>query len=1532
MTRYGFPKKQGLYDPIFERDACGVGFVANVKGEKSHETIQMGLTVLGNLAHRGAVGSDPLTGDGAGILMQIPDAFFREECQELGIKLPPEGEYAVGVVFLPKEDGMRTSFTRVVENMVGEEGQLLLGWRDVPIQEDAPIGYKAKGSAPVIRQVFVGMRDSRGEAEQNTPMDPDWFERRLYIIRRRIEKAVMGYGMEEVKSFYIASFSSRTVLYKGMFLADQVPAFYIDLGDSRLVSSFAMVHQRYSTNTFPTWSLAQPFRFICHNGEINTLRGNINWMRAREAALESPLFGEDMKKLFPIVPEGLSDSASFDCALELLLMSGRSLPHAMMMMIPEAWENHHQMDETRRGFYEYHASLMEPWDGPAAVVFTDGRVIGATLDRNGLRPARYQVLKNGLCIMASEAGTYTFPPEEVEYNGRLQPGRMFIIDMAQGRIIDDSEVKQQIVAKQPYMEWVKEGLLDLDDLPDGSEEPKEQTSLHVSQQAFGYTEEDITVILAPMAALGEEPTGSMGNDVPPAVLSDRPVLLYNYFKQLFAQVTNPPIDPIREALVMSLYLQLGPMGNLFTETPDHVRRLRLHQPILTNADLAKIRACSHPHLRAKTISILFPVDHGPFGMESALKRLFDEISLAVGEGYGVLILSDRGITPQMAPMPALLAISSVHHYLIRGGLRDRVGLVVETGEAREITHFALLFGYGAGAVNPYLAFSTLDDLTQRGLVEGVADPIKAQKKYIAVVGKGLMKIFSKMGISTLQSYRGAQIYEAIGINHGVVERYFTGTVSRIQGITLSQIAEESLRRHKRAFGENLFYANNLDVGGEYKFRHGGERHLWNPESIAKLQLSTRENRYEVYKEFSQAINHQAEGFCTLRGLFRLKKSSRPIPLDDVEPASVIVKRFVTGAMSFGSISKEAHETLAIAMNRLGGMSNTGEGGEDSLRYKPRPNGDDPCSAIKQVASGRFGVHSHYLVNAKEIQIKIAQGAKPGEGGQLPGYKVNEVIARIRHTTPGVTLISPPPHHDIYSIEDLAQLIFDLKNVNPTARISVKLVSEIGVGIVAAGVAKGHSDMILISGGDGGTGASPLSSIKHAGLPWELGLAETHQVLVLNDLRGRVRLQTDGQMRTGRDVVIAALLGAEEFGFSTAALVVEGCVMMRKCHLGTCPVGVATQDPELRSRFTGKAQHVVNYFYFVANEVRELMAEMGFRTLDEMIGRVDRIEIERAVSHWKARGLDFSVILTKPDVPSNIHTRYFQPQNHGIDGVLDHKLMDLAERVFKNREPIEIRLPIHNTDRTTGAMLGGEISKRFGAGGLPEDTIRIYFEGVAGQSFGAFNVKGVSLFVDGMANDYVGKGMSGGRIVVRTPRKSTFAPEKNIIVGNTLLYGAVGGEAFFHGMAGERFGVRNSGAQAVVEGLGDHGCEYMTGGVVVVLGPTGRNFAAGMSGGMAFVLDEQGRFSSLCNMAMVELEAVVDEEDKEILHTLIKKHVVYTSSGQGLKILENWESFLPKFIKVIPTEYKKVLAALKHKTSGGASPQQSPTGREKTAHG
>ncbi|MBF0107929.1 MAG: glutamate synthase large subunit [Magnetococcales bacterium] len=1505
----GMPNKTGLYDPRFEHDACGIGFVAQINGTPSHDIIETGLGVLINMTHRGATGSDPLTGDGAGIMIQMPDAFMRQECRELGIDLPPFGDYGVGTIFLPKDTLLRESCCRLVENTIAEEGQMFLGWRDVPVSVDARIGYTSKASEPAIRQVIVGVRNRPGNADEL------WLERKLFIIRRRIEKQVLGYGPEEVKAFHICSLSSRTMLYKGMFLADQLGDYFPDLREPAMVSAFAMVHHRYSTNTFPTWHLAHPFRMICHNGEINTLRGNINWMRAREASLSSDLFGSDINKLFPIVPEGISDSASFDRAVEFLTISGRSLPHAMMMMIPEAWENHKQMDADRRAFYEFNASIMEPWDGPAAVAFADGRYIGATLDRNGLRPARYIVTKGGQCIMASEAGTVFVPPEEELYSWRLQPGRMFVIDLKRGCIIDDHEIKSEIIGAKPYRQWVENGLQRLENLPAGGTEATESEPLHLRQLALGYTEEDLSVLMAPMGLNGEEPIGSMGNDAALAVLSDRPVALFAYFKQLFAQVTNPPIDPIREELVMSLNMQLGPVGNLLDETPEHMNRIALAQPILTNADLEKIRAVRTKGLLAATFSTLFSKAQGAIGMRRALSDLFNQISQALAQGVNLIILSDRGINAEMLSIPILLATSAVHHNLIRAGDRNKASIIVESAEVREVNHFSLLVGYGANAINPYMAFETLADLCEKKLFFGDLPAKTVQYNYVKAINKGMLKVFSKMGISTLFSYCGAQIYEAIGLDHYVVERYFTGTVSRIQGITLDQIAEEAIRRHQRAYGEEVRFIPPLDIGGEYKYRMGGERHLWNPETLTRLQRATRNNDYRIFKEFTRLIDQQAEALCTLRGLFTLKKAHAPVPLSQVEPASEIVKRFVTGAMSYGSISKEAHETLAVAMNRIGGQSNTGEGGEDPERFNPRPNGDMARSAIKQVASGRFGVSSHYLVNSNEMQIKIAQGAKPGEGGQLPGHKVNETVAKVRNTTPGVTLISPPPHHDIYSIEDLAQLIFDLKNVHPEARVSVKLVAEVGVGTVAAGVSKAHADMVLISGGDGGTGASPLSSIKHAGIPWELGLAESQQTLVLNDLRGRIRLQVDGQLRTGRDVAIAALLGAEEFGFSTAPLVVEGCIMMRKCHLGTCPVGIATQELELRKKFTGKPEYLVNYFFFVANELREIMATMGFRRVDDMIGRVDRIQPERAINHWKARGLDFSAILRKPDVPSNIAIRKVMDQDHGIDKVLDLKLVDLAYRAFETGQPLEIRLPIHNTDRTVGAMLGGEISKRFGADGLPDNTINIQFSGVAGQSFGAFNVKGVSLSLEGAANDYVGKGMSGGRISIRFHPASQLIPEENIIAGNTILYGATGGEAYFSGVVGERFAVRNSGAVAVVEGLGDHGCEYMTGGVVVVLGKTGRNFAAGMSGGVAYVLDRDGRFRSRCNTSMVALDTL-DPGDEQVLREVIEKHQRYTSSRLAQRILEDWQQKRLQFIKVMPHEYRRVLEKMKAKEAVG----------------
>jgi glutamate synthase (NADPH/NADH) large chain len=1477
-NRSGLPSAQGLYDPRWEHDACGIGFVAQISGRKSHDIITKGIQVLINLTHRGACGCDPETGDGAGVLIQIPHQFFARECGKLGFTLPPAGEYGVGMVFLPVEPRPRLECEGILERIIQEEGLTVLGWRDTPIDGSA-IGRVARVSQPYIEQIFVGR--AKGMTE-------DQLERKLYVVRKRAEAEIAASDIADKEFFYIPSLSARTIVYKGLLLAPQISKFYPELSDPEVVSALCLVHQRFSTNTFPSWQLAHPFRYIAHNGEINTLRGNVNWMHARQSVLSSPLFGDDMKKLFPIIQPGGSDSAAFDNVLELLVMAGRSIQHAMAMLIPEAWSKNEHMNPQKRAFYEYHASLMEPWDGPAAVAFTDGRSIGAVLDRNGLRPARYMVTKDDLVIMASETGVLPVRPEDVKLKGRLQPGKMLLVDTVEGRIISDKELKAQLYSRNPYQLWLKENQITLDALPDPPRvidtNPK---TLLIRQRAFGYTDEDLKMILGPMAEKGEEPVGSMGTDTPLACLSDKPQPLFNYFKQLFAQVTNPPIDPIREEMVMSLTSYIGTERNILAETPQHCHTLKLHQPILTNRDLEKLRRVSQGDFLATTIPMLFPVEAGAKGLERALKQLCRQASHAIQSGYTLLILSDRGLDEDYAPIPSLLALTAVHNHLIREEKRTQVALIIESGEPREVMHFALLIGYGASAINPYLALETVGP--------------EKEAAYIKAIDKGLLKTFSKMGISTLQSYRGAQVFEAIGLSKKLVDQYFTGTASRIEGIGLDVIAEEAIQKHRYAFQPLTESDTELAVGGNYQFRVRGEYHLFNPQTIAKLQHAVRQENFQTFQEYTDLIDNQNRQLCTLRGLLEIKPAAEPVPLDQVEPASEIVKRFATGAMSFGSISKEAHETLAIAMNRIGGKSNTGEGGEDEARFA-----DERRSAIKQVASARFGVTTNYLVNADELQIKMAQGAKPGEGGQLPGHKVDETIARVRHSIPGVGLISPPPHHDIYSIEDLAQLIYDLKNVNPKARISVKLVAEVGVGTVAAGVAKAHADVVLISGDSGGTGASPLSSIKHAGVPWELGLAETHQVLVLNDLRGRIRVQTDGKLQTGRDVVIAALLGAEEFGFSTAPLVAMGCIMMRKCHLNTCPVGIATQDPALRAKFEGQPEHVINFFFFIAEQVRQYMSKMGFRTFDEMVGRVDMLDVRKAIDHWKAKGLDLSMILYNPKMPSRVARRCVQPQDHGLDQALDYKLIDHAREAIENRTRVEFKLPIRNVHRTVGAMLSGEIARRYGSAGLPEDTIHFHFTGSAGQSFGAFLVRGVTLELEGDANDYVGKGLSGGRLIVYPPRASTFLPEENILIGNVALYGATSGEAFFNGRAGERFAVRNSGATAVIEGLGDHGCEYMTKGLVVVLGKTGRNFAAGMSGGIAYVLDEKGDFGERrCNKAAVDLEPL-GPEDAKTVYNLIARHVQYTGSPRGQWILENWESMQEKFIKVFPHEYKRVL--------------------------
>ena len=1495
MNRHEEQFRYGLYDPSREHDACGVGFVVDMKGRKSHTIVTQALTILKNLEHRGACGCEENTGDGAGILLQTPHLFFARECAKHGITLPAAGQYAAAMVFLPRNAEQARQCQTVLETITAEENQSVLGWRVVPT-DDSSLGPTARDAAPVIRQLFIG----RGA----NIADDAAFERKLYVIRKRAEHAIGRSDLTERDLFYIPSLSARTIVYKGMLTPSQVAPMFPDLVDPQVESALALVHSRFSTNTFPSWRLAHPYRYLAHNGEINTLRGNIGWMRAREALCASSLFGEDLKKLFPIVMEGGSDSAKFDNVLELLHMGGRELPHAVLMMIPEAWSGHESMDAQRKSFYEYHGCLMEPWDGPASIAFTDGTVIGAVLDRNGLRPSRYYVTKDGLVVMASEVGVLDIPPENVLIKERLHPGRIFLVDTREGRIIDDVELKQRYTSAQPYGEWLAQNLVPLASLPEPPHVPgPDRATVLARQQAFGYTHEDLRLLLAPMAQKGEEPVGSMGNDAALAVLSQHPRLLYDYFKQLFAQVTNPPLDSIREQLVTQIETTIGPEKNLLQPGPASCQLLKLATAILDPRELEKIRQLNRPGFRTRTLSMLFPAGSGGIGLATALDQLCAGATEAVAQGYTFIVLSDRGVDARNMPIPALLATAAVHHHLVRSGARVRVGLVVESGEPREVHHMALLLGYGAGAICPYLAFETFDDMVRHGTLNGI-EPAQAVKNYIKALNKGVIKVASKMGISTVQSYRGAQIFEAIGLNREFVDKYFTWTASRIGGIGIDTVAQETGLRHHRAYPDRPVGPPELDWGGQYQWRRDGETHMLNPDTVAKLQHATRANSYSLFKEFSSACDSDNRHLATLRGLMDFKFAERPISLDDVESVESIFKRFATGAMSYGSISLEAHEALAIAMNTIGGRSNCGEGGEDPDRYGTVRN-----SRIKQVASGRFGVTSHYLVNATDLQIKMAQGAKPGEGGQLPGHKVYPPIAKVRHSTPGVGLISPPPHHDIYSIEDLAQLIHDLKNSNPAARIHVKLVSEVGVGTVAAGVAKAHADVVLISGHDGGTGASPLSSIKHAGLPWELGVAETQQILVMNKLRDRIVVQTDGQMKTGRDVVVAALLGAEEFGFSIAPLTVLGCIMMRVCHLNTCPVGIATQDPELRKKFAGNPEHVVNYFRFVAEEVREHMARLGFRTFDEMIGRVDRLEVKSAINHWKARGLDLSRILYQPKVGPEIAIRRVREQDHALEKSLDRTtIVPLCRDALETKKPVDIILPIRNTNRTVGTILGYEVSKRYGAEGLPEDTIRIHFNGSAGQSFGAFVPCGVTLTLEGDANDYVGKGLSGGKIAVYPPRSSSFVAEENILIGNVALYGATAGEAYFRGVAGERFGVRNSGAHAVVEGVGDHGCEYMTGGRVVVIGPTGRNFAAGMSGGVAFVFDAKGDFKRYCNLEMVELETL-DVDDSDQVRELLRQHVRYTSSALAQKLLDRWKKTQPKFVKIMPKDYKRVLAAI-----------------------
>jgi glutamate synthase (NADPH/NADH) large chain len=1519
MQGVGLPAAQGLYDPRQEHDSCGVGFVVHIKGRRSNGIVRQALRVLINLLHRGASGCEANTGDGAGILIQMPDRFLQKEADRLGIALPPAGEYGTGLVFLPHDPDRRLDIQSLFEQIVAEEGQHVLGWRTVPT-DDSSVGPSARAVAPAFRQLFIG----RGWAT-----DAASFERKLYVIRKRIEHAV------ENKHFYVVSLSSKTLTYKGMLTADQIESMYPDLSDPDLESALALVHQRFSTNTFPSWPLAHPYRYVAHNGEINTLRGNINWMKAREALCRSDVLGDDLRKILPIIREGGSDTAIFDNVLEFLVMAGRSLPHALLMMIPEPWQAHESIGAARKAFYEYHSSVMEPWDGPASIAFTDGTVIGAVLDRNGLRPSRYYVTKDDLVIMSSEVGVLDIPPGNILMKERLHPGRIFLVDTAQGRIVDDEEIKRQLAEAHPYAEWLERHLIDIEDLPAAPHVPLPDHDTMLRRQiAFGYTEEDLRLLLAPMATHGEEPIGSMGTDTPLAVLSDRPRLLYDYFKQLFAQVTNPPLDAIREELVTSMASTIGPERNLLAPEPESCRQIKVKYPIVDNDELAKLRhidatetteteatedtetteteanedtentEISKTPFKSTTLSMLFPADSGSAGLEGALDDLRAQASRAIQDGYTILILSDRGVDAEHAPIPSLLATAGIHHHLVREGTRTRCALVVESGDAREVHHMALLVGYGAGAVNPYLAFETLDDMIRCRALEGVTHD-RAVANYIRALNKGVLKVMSKMGISTLQSYCGAQIFEAIGLEQSFVDRCFTWTASRIGGVGLDVIAEEVRRRHEAAFPAPHV---DLDPGGEYQWRREGERHLFDPETVFKLQHATRSGQYSVYREYTTLVNEHSTRRGTLRGLMDFNSDRTPIDIDDVEPIETILRRFSTGAMSYGSISQEAHETLAIAMNRLGGKSNTGEGGEDPARYRPDPNGDSRRSAIKQVASGRFGVTSEYLVNADDLQIKMAQGAKPGEGGQLPGHKVYPWIAKVRHSTPGVTLISPPPHHDIYSIEDLAELIYDLKNANPRARVHVKLVSEVGVGTVAAGVAKAHADVVLISGHDGGTGASPLTAIKHSGIPWELGLAETQQVLVLNQLRDRIVVQVDGQMKTGRDVMIAALLGAEEFGFATAPLVVSGCVMMRVCHLNTCPVGIATQDPELRKKFTGRPEFVENFFRFIAQEVRELMAQLGFRTMDEMVGRADCLDIQPAVNHWKAAGVDLSRLLHQPDMPPSVARRHVRAQEHGLEHALDHELIRQAAPALDGGHLVDLYLPIRNVHRAVGTMLGYEITRRYGGRGLPDDTINIQFEGTAGQSFGAFLPRGVTLTLIGDANDYWGKGLSGGKLIVRPPRAATFAAEENVIIGNVSLYGATSGEAYVRGIAGERFGVRNSGAHAVVEGVGDHGCEYMTGGVVVVLGRTGRNFAAGMSGGVAFVHDAAGDFARRCNQQMVDLERLEAPDDLALVLDLIQRHARYTDSKVAAAILESWDSASAQFVKVISKDYRRVLQA------------------------
>ncbi len=1502
------PGKQGLYDPWFEHDACGVGFVVDIKGRKSHSIVADGLRVLRNLDHRGASGAEVNTGDGAGILIQMPHKFFEEQAKTFRFTLPALGDYGCGLIFLPRNPTIRRKVEEKFEQCVQAEGLHFLGWRTVPTNSSS-LGDAARSTEPFMRHCFIG---------RAAGMDAEAFERKLYVVRKRAYNAIRTTTQDGAEYWYVASLSVRTLVYKGMLTTDQVDNYFPDLTHPAMESAIALVHSRFSTNTFPSWERAHPYRYLAHNGEINTLRGNINWMHAREALFEHPLFGEDIKKIVPIVNPAGSDSSMFDNILELLVLTGRPLSHAMMMMIPEPWSGHQSMDPDRRAFYQYHSCLMEPWDGPASIAFTDGTQIGAILDRNGLRPSRYYVTKDGRVVMASEAGVLDIPDEEVEHKGRLQPGRMFLIDTAEGRIIDDEEIKRQICTAHPYQAWIKQHLVHLDDLPEAPRiEPPDHETLLQRQIAFGYTHEDERIILTPMARDGVEAIGSMGNDSALAVLSNKPRLLYDYFKQLFAQVTNPPIDCIREEIITSAETRLGSEGNLLNPTPSACRRVELKWPILTNEEFAKIRRTNLPGLKVGVLPIIFRATRG----EKGLAKSMEELSIMARhmieeEEVNVIILSDRGVTREYAPIPALLAVAGLHHYLIREGLRTRISLVLETGEAREVHHFSLLIGYGCSAINPYVAFETIDDMIREGLLTGI-DHKKACYNFVKAASKGVIKVMSKMGISAIQSYRGAQVFEALGLRQDVVDQYFTWTPSRVGGIGLDVIAQEVLLRHRAAYPERPVDGHVLPPGGLYKWRSEGEAHLFTPEAIHFLQKAVRTSNAAAYKEYAKVVNDQSRAMCTLRSLLEFKAGT-PIPLEEVEPVEAIVKRFKTGAMSYGSISKEAHETLAIAMNRLGGKSNTGEGGEDPERYTwTNELGDSKNSAIKQVASGRFGVTAEYLANARELQIKMAQGAKPGEGGQLPGTKVYPWVAKTRGTTAGVGLISPPPHHDIYSIEDLAELIHDLKNSNRHARISVKLVSEVGVGTIAAGVAKAHADVVLISGYDGGTGASPQTSIQHAGLPWELGLAETHQTLILNNLRSRIAVETDGQLKTGRDVAIAALLGAEEFGFATAPLVSTGCIMMRVCHLNTCPTGVATQDPQLRAKFTGKPEHVVNFMRFVAEDLREIMASLGFRTIEEMVGRTDRLQPKQAIEHWKAKGLDFSSILYSPDVGPEIGRYCQMSQDHGIDRSLDvTQLLEICKPAIERGEKVIAELPIRNIHRVVGTVTSYEVTKKHGAKGLPEDTIRLKFKGSAGQSFGAFVTRGMTLSIEGDANDYFGKGLSGGKLIVAPSAGASFKAEDNMIIGNVALYGATAGEVYLNGQAGERFAVRNSGVDVVVEGVGDNGCEYMTGGRVVVLGPAGRNFGAGMSGGVGYVLDESGKFAANVNTQMVGIEKLEDAKEIAALRALIEKHVAYTKSAKGQAVLAAWDANVPKFVKVMPKDYKRMLACIEKAQAQG----------------